>query len=57
MDFLLLPSGYAVQLFDDTGREFSFPISAGEAGIHFTHDGRRWYYAAPAAVSAADGSP
>jgi hypothetical protein len=34
----LLPGGM-VQLLDAGGREFSFPITAGEAGLHHDHDG------------------
>jgi hypothetical protein len=34
----LLPNGM-VQLLQPDGREFSFPITAGEAGLHHDHDG------------------
>jgi hypothetical protein len=34
----LLPGGM-VQLLDPDGRAFSFPITAGEAGLHHDHDG------------------
>jgi hypothetical protein len=49
MDFLFLPSGHAVQLYDAAGREFSFPISAGQAGIYLTYDGSSWYHPPPPA--------
>jgi hypothetical protein len=34
----LLPNGM-VQLLDPDGRDFSFPITAAEAGLHHDHDG------------------
>jgi hypothetical protein len=34
MLFHFLPDSYMVQLFDESGREFSFPIHFGEAGIY-----------------------
>jgi hypothetical protein len=34
----LLPGGM-VQLLDPDGHQFSFPITAGEAGLHHDHDG------------------
>ncbi|WP_157734534.1 MULTISPECIES: hypothetical protein [unclassified Frankia] len=36
--------GAAVQLLDDDGRPFSFPITLGEAGFHTDADGRIYTY-------------
>jgi hypothetical protein len=35
--------GTAVQLLDEDGKPFSFPITAGEAGIHQHPDGTYYY--------------
>jgi hypothetical protein len=37
-----------VQLLDPDGHQFSFPITAGEAGLHYDHDGWHSVLAAPA---------
>jgi hypothetical protein len=40
----LLPGGRMVQLYREDGRPFSFPITAGEAGMYYDQEAEAYYF-------------